>query len=97
MNLPSNIYTNGNWKVDPAQPVPFLPVCAPNAHANTKKIFSPRVYADAICNVVARWGPRRLPRLRDYRLGGATMSNNSFLECIRRMVGEDVIAGRPLA
>jgi thymidylate synthase (FAD) len=57
-----------------------------DAHAQ----YEIRVYADAICNVVADWVPAAYRAFEDYRLGGATMSNTA-LECIRRMVkGEEV-------
>jgi thymidylate synthase (FAD) len=85
MNLPSNIYTQWYWKVDLHNLFHFLRLRA-DAHAQ----YEIRVYADAICNVVADWVPAAYRAFEDYRLGGATMSNTA-LECIRRMVkGEDV-------
>lgn len=85
MNLPSNIYTQWYWKVDLHNLFHFLRLRA-DAHAQ----YEIRVYADAICNVVADWVPAAYRAFEDYRLGGATMSNTA-LECIRRMVkGEEV-------
>ena len=85
MNLPSNIYTQWYWKVDLHNLFHFLRLRA-DAHAQ----YEIRVYADAICNVVAYWVPAAYRAFEDYRLGGATMSNTA-LECIRRMVkGEEV-------
>ena len=85
MNLPSNIYTQWYWKVDLHNLFHFLRLRA-DAHAQ----YEIRVYADAICNVVADWVPAASRAFEDYRLGGATMSNTA-LECIRRMVkGEEV-------
>jgi len=85
MNLPSNIYTQWYWKVDLHNLFHFMRLRA-DAHAQ----YEIRVYADAICNVVADWVPAAYRAFEDYRLGGATMSNTA-LECIRRMVkGEEV-------
>ncbi len=85
MNLPSNIYTQWYWKVDLHNLFHFMRLRA-DAHAQ----YEIRVYADAICNVVADWVPAAYRAFEDYRLGGATMSNTA-IECIRRMVkGEEV-------
>ena len=49
-----------------------------------------RVYADAICKVVADWVPAAYCAFEDYRLGGATLSGKA-LDCVRRMLkGEKV-------
>ena len=85
MNLPANIYTQWYWKVDLHNLFHFLRLRA-DAHAQ----YEIRVYADAICQVVADWVPAAYGAFEDYRLGGATLSGKA-LECIRRMVkGEDV-------
>ena len=85
MNLPSNIYTQWYWKVDLHNLFHFLRLRA-DAHAQ----YEIRVYADAICQVVADWVPAAYGAFEDYRLGGATLSGKA-LECIRRMVkGEEV-------
>ncbi|MGJ8594547.1 FAD-dependent thymidylate synthase [Sulfitobacter sp.] len=85
MNLPANIYTQWYWKVDLHNLFHFLRLRA-DSHAQ----YEIRVYADAICKVVADWVPAAYGAFEDYRLGGATMSGKA-LECIRRMLkGEDV-------
>lgn len=85
MNLPTNIYTQWYWKVDLHNLFHFLRLRA-DAHAQ----YEIRVYADAICKVVADWVPAAFGAFEDYRLGGATLSG-SALECVRRMIkGEEV-------
>ena len=85
MNLPANIYTQWYWKVDLHNLFHFLRLRA-DSHAQ----YEIRVYADAICNVVADWVPAAYGAFEDYRLGGATLSGKA-LECVRRMLkGEEV-------
>lgn len=85
MNLPANIYTQWYWKVDLHNLLHFLRLRA-DAHAQ----YEIRVYADAICNVVADWVPFSYKAFADYRMGGATLSS-SALDCVRRMLkGETV-------
>ena len=85
MNLPANVYTQWYWKVDLHNLFHFLRLRA-DSHAQ----YEIRVYADAICNVVADWVPAAYGAFEDYRLGGATLSGKA-VECIRRMVkGEEV-------
>lgn len=85
MNLPANIYTQWYWKVDLHNLFHFLRLRA-DAHAQ----YEIRVYADAICNVVADWVPAAYSAFEDYRLGGATLSGKA-LDCVRRMLkGEEV-------
>jgi len=85
MNLPANIYTQWYWKVDLHNLFHFLRLRA-DSHAQ----YEIRVYADAICKVVADWVPAAYGAFEDYRLGGATLSGKA-LECIRRMLkGEEV-------
>jgi thymidylate synthase (FAD) len=85
MNLPANIYTQWYWKVDLHNLFHFLRLRA-DEHAQ----YEIRVYADAICKVVADWVPAAYGAFEDYRLGGATMSGKA-LDCIRRMLkGEEV-------
>jgi thymidylate synthase (FAD) len=80
MNLPANIYTQWYWKVDLHNLLHFLRLRA-DAHAQ----YEIRVYADAICSVVADWVPFAYAAFEDYRLGGATLSETA-LECVRRML-----------
>ncbi|SNR73693.1 FAD-dependent thymidylate synthase [Puniceibacterium sediminis] len=85
MNLPANIYTQWYWKVDLHNLLHFLRLRA-DAHAQ----YEIRVYADAICRVVADWVPFAYAAFADYRMGGATLSGTA-LECVRRMLkGEEV-------
>ena len=85
MNLPANIYTQWYWKVDLHNLFHFLRLRA-DAHAQ----YEIRVYAEAICDVVADWVPAAYRAFADYRMGGATLSATA-LDCIRRMVkGETV-------
>jgi thymidylate synthase (FAD) len=88
MNLPANIYTQWYWKVDLHNLLHFLRLRA-DAHAQ----YEIRVYADAICSIVADWVPFAYAAFEDYRLGGATLSGTA-LDCVRRMLkGEAVTQG----
>ncbi len=85
MNLPANIYTQWYWKVDLHNLLHFLRLRA-DAHAQ----YEIRVYADAICKVVADWVPFAYKAFEDYRMGAVTMSAQ-MMSCLRRMlVGEEV-------
>ena len=85
MNLPANIYTQWYWKVDLHNLFHFLRLRA-DSHAQ----YEIRVYADAICKVVADWVPAAYGAFEDYRLGGAQLSGKA-LDCVRRMLaGEEV-------
>ena len=85
MNLPANIYTQWYWKVDLHNLLHFLRLRA-DAHAQ----YEIRVYADAICSVVADWVPFAYVAFEDYRLGGATLSETA-LECVRRMLKGEAV------
>ena len=85
MNLPANIYTQWYWKTDLHNLFHFLRLRA-DAHAQ----YEIRVYAEAICRIVADWVPAAYAAFEDYRLGGATLSAKG-LDCVRRMLkGEQV-------
>jgi len=85
MNLPTNIYTQWYWKIDLHNLFHFLRLRA-DAHAQ----YEIRVYADAICEMVADWVPLAYRAFEDYRLGGATLSARA-MECVKRMIsGEEV-------
>jgi len=85
MNLPANIYTQWYWKVDLHNLFHFLRLRA-DSHAQ----YEIRVYADAICKVVADWVPAAYAAFEDYRLGGAQLSGKA-VDCVRRMLkGEEV-------
>ena len=85
MNLPTNIYTQWYWKVDLHNLLHFLRLRA-DAHAQ----YEIRVYADAICSVVADWVPFAYAAFEDYRLSGATLSETA-LECVRRMLKGEAV------
>lgn len=85
MNLPANIYTQWYWKVDLHNLLHFLRLRA-DAHAQ----YEIRVYAEAICKVVADWVPFAYKAFEDYRMGGATLSA-AALECVRRMVSGEAV------
>lgn len=85
MNLPANIYTQWYWKVDLHNLFHFLRLRA-DAHAQ----YEIRVYAEAICQIVADWVPMAYGAFEDYRLGGVQMSGRA-MDCVRRMLkGEKV-------
>ncbi|MDJ0824710.1 MAG: FAD-dependent thymidylate synthase [Rhodobacter sp.] len=85
MNLPANVYTQWYWKVDLHNLFHFLRLRA-DAHAQ----YEIRVYAEAICKVVADWVPFAYAAFEDYRLGGVTLSSKA-IECLRMMLqGEEV-------
>ncbi len=85
MNLPANIYTQWYWKVDLHNLFHFL-----RLRADTHAQYEIRVYAEAICRVVADWVPAAYGAFEDYRLGGANLSATA-LDCVRRMLkGEEV-------
>ena len=85
MNLPANIYTQWYWKVDLHNLLHFLRLRA-DAHAQ----YEIRVYADAICSIVADWVPFAYAAFEDYRLSGATLSETA-LECVRRMLKGEAV------
>ena len=85
MNLPANIYTQWYWKVDLHNLLHFLRLRA-DAHAQ----YEIRVYAEAMCKVVADWVPFAYRAFEDYRLGAMTLSAQ-MVDCLRRMLaGEEV-------
>ncbi|QPH54969.1 FAD-dependent thymidylate synthase [Pontivivens ytuae] len=85
MNLPANVYTQWYWKVDLHNLFHFLRLRA-DAHAQ----YEIRVYAEALCEVVADWVPLAYAAFEDYRMGGVQLSARG-LDCLRRMLrGEEV-------
>jgi thymidylate synthase (FAD) len=85
MNLPANIYTQWYWKVDLHNLFHFLRLRA-DAHAQ----YEIRVYADAICKVVADWVPAAYAAFEDYRLGGAVLSEKG-VQCLKRMLAGETV------
>ena len=85
INLPANIYTQWYWKVDLHNLFHFLRLRA-DAHAQ----YEIRVYAEAICAVVADWVPLAYAAFADYRLGGVTLSAKAVEVLKRGLKGEVV-------
>ncbi len=85
MNLPANIYTQWYWKVDLHNLFHFLRLRA-DAHAQ----YEIRVYADAICKVVADWVPAAFGAFEEYRMGGENLSATA-MECLRRMLKGEAV------
>lgn len=85
MNLPANIYTQWYWKVDLHNLFHFLRLRA-DSHAQ----YEIRVYAEAMCKIVADWVPAAYSAFEDYRLGSFQISGPG-IEVLRRMLkGETV-------
>ena len=85
MNLPMGVYTQWYWKVDLHNLFHFLRLRA-DAHAQ----WEIRVYAEAICRMVADWVPAAYAAFEDYRLGGAVLSAKGVEVLRRRLAGEAV-------
>lgn len=85
MNLPMNIYTQWYWKVDLHNLFHFLRLRA-DSHAQ----YEIRVYADAICKIVADWVPHAYAAFEDYRLGSAQFSGKGMKVLRRMLAGEKV-------
>ncbi len=85
MNLPMNIYTQWYWKVDLHNLFHFLRLRA-DSHAQ----YEIRVYADAICKIVADWVPAAFGAFEDYRMGGAQFSGKGMAVLRRMLKGEQV-------
>ena len=85
MNLPANIYTQWYWKVDLHNLLHFLRLRA-DPHAQ----YEIRVYAEAICKVVADWVPIAYAAFADYRMGGVSISARAVAVLQRRLKGEVV-------
>ncbi len=85
MNLPANIYTQWYWKVDLHNLFHFLRLRA-DPHAQ----YEIRVYAEAICRVVADWVPLAFGAFEDYRMGGVTLSAKA-IDCVRRRLAGEVV------
>jgi thymidylate synthase (FAD) len=85
MNLSLNFYTQWYWKTDLHNLLNFLSLRA-DAHAQ----YEIRVYAETMIGTLDRWVPMTAEAFRQYRLGGAHLSQNG-LNVVKRMVaGEKV-------
>ena len=85
MNLPANIYTQWYWKVDLHNLLHFLRLRA-DPHAQ----YEIRVYAEAICKIVADWVPIAYAAFADYRMGGVSISARAVAVLQRRLKGQVV-------
>ena len=85
MNLPMNIYTQWYWKIDLHNLMHFLRLRA-DAHAQ----YEIRVYAEAICELVAAWVPATWKAFEDYRLNAAQVSGPAMAVLRRMLAGEAV-------
>jgi thymidylate synthase (FAD) len=88
MNLSLNFYTQWYWKTDLHNLLNFLSLRA-DAHAQ----YEIRVYADAMMDTLERWVPMTAEAFRQYRLGGAHISERGLAVMKRMLAGESV--GQP--
>jgi thymidylate synthase (FAD) len=85
MNLSLNFYTQWYWKTDLHNLLNFLSLRA-DAHAQ----YEIRVYADAMLETLERWVPMTGEAFRQYRLGGAHISERGLAVVKRMLAGETV-------
>jgi thymidylate synthase (FAD) len=85
MNLSLNFYTQWYWKTDLHNLLNFLSLRA-DAHAQ----YEIRVYADAMLETLERWVPMTAEAFRQYRLGGAHISERGLAVLKRMLAGESV-------
>jgi thymidylate synthase (FAD) len=85
MNLSLNFYTQWYWKTDLHNLLNFLSLRA-DAHAQ----YEIRAYAEAMIATVDRWVPLSAEAFRQYRLGGAQLSERGLAVVRRLLAGESV-------
>ncbi|HUJ98769.1 MAG TPA: FAD-dependent thymidylate synthase [Stellaceae bacterium] len=85
MNLSLNFYTQWYWKTDLHNLLNFLSLRA-DAHAQ----YEIRAYAEAMIGTVERWVPMTAEAFRQYRLGGAQLSERGLAVVRRLLAGETV-------
>src|SRR3984893_1280348 len=85
MNLSLNFYTQWYWKTDLHNLLNFLSLRA-DAHAQ----YEIRVYAEAMIGTLERWVPMTTEAFRQYRLGGAHLSQHG-LNVVKRLVAGEKI------
>ncbi len=85
MNLSLNFYTQWYWKTDLHNLLNFLSLRA-DAHAQ----YEIRAYAEAMIGTVDRWVPITAEAFRQYRLGGAHLSERGLAVTRRLIAGEPV-------
>ncbi|HEV2546366.1 MAG TPA: FAD-dependent thymidylate synthase [Stellaceae bacterium] len=85
MNLSLNFYTQWYWKTDLHNLLNFLSLRA-DAHAQ----YEIRVYADAMMDTLERWVPMTAEAFRQYRMGGAHISERALAAVKGMLAGESV-------
>src|SRR6266853_1588060 len=85
MNLSLNFYTQWYWKTDLYNLLNFLSLRG-DAHAQ----YEIRVYAEAMIGTLERWVPMTAQAFRQYRLGGAHLSERALAVVKRLIAGERV-------
>ncbi|HEX7966848.1 MAG TPA: FAD-dependent thymidylate synthase [Stellaceae bacterium] len=85
MNLSLNFYTQWYWKTDLYNLLNFLSLRG-DSHAQ----YEIRVYADAMLSTLERWVPLTAEAFRQYRLGGAHLSERALAMVKRLLAGEKV-------
>ena len=85
MNLSLNFYTQWYWKTDLFNLLNFLSLRG-DAHAQ----YEIRVYAEAMLSTLERWVPLTAEAFRQYRLGGAHLSERALAMVKRLLAGEKV-------
>jgi thymidylate synthase (FAD) len=85
MNLSLNFYTQWYWKTDLHNLLNFLSLRA-DAHAQ----YEIRAYAEVMIGTVERWVPMTAEAFRQYRLGGAQLSERGLAVVRRLLAGETV-------
>src|SRR5260370_34189474 len=83
MNLTLNFYTQWYWKTDLFNLLNFLSLRG-DAHAQ----YEIRVYAEAMIGTLERWVPMTAQACRQYRLGGAHLSERALAAVKRLMPAE---------
>ena len=83
--VPTNFYTQWYWKIDLNNLLHFLSLRA-DPHAQ----YEIRVYADIICDVVAKWCPIAWEAFSDYRMTGSSVSGPGMKVIKRLLAGEKV-------
>src|SRR5438309_1409781 len=86
MNLTLTFYTQWYWKTDLYNLLNFL-----SLRADTHAQYEIRAYAEVMLETLERWVPLTAEAFRQYRLGGAHLSEKG-LDVVKRM-----IAGEPVS
>ena len=87
MNLSLNFYTQWYWKTDLHNLMHFLRLRV-DPHAQ----WEIRAYGERINEIVERWVPMTYGAFKNYRLGGAPLSEQALLAVRRMLAGETLDA-----